>query len=171
MSILGSIFSKILGHRDASVAASASSSPTASASSGSLSGQPSGSVASAVTPTPPTASGPAPATPAASGAPTHAATADATSGGGTPGATVDVAALLNGLAAQSREKLDWQHSIVDMLKLLGLDSSLLARQGLAQELHYSGDMHDSATMNIWLHKQVMQKLADNGGKVPDALRT
>ena len=171
MSILGSIFSKILGHRDASVAASASSSPTASASSGSLSGQPSG---SAAPPSPRRRLRRAVRRPrprAASGAPTHAATADATASGGTPGATVDVAALLNGLAAQSREKLDWQHSIVDMLKLLGLDSSLSARQGLAQELHYSGDMHDSATMNIWLHKQVMQKLAENGGKVPDALRT
>ncbi len=58
-----------------------------------------------------------------------------------------------------------------MMKLLGLDSSLPARQALAQELHYSGDTHDSATMNLWLHKQVMLKLAENGGKVPDELKS
>ena len=78
--------------------------------------------------------------------------------------------MLDGLAGKSSQKLDWRHSIVDMMKLLDLDSSLSARQGLAQELHYTGDTHDSAAMNIWLHKQVMQKLADNGGKVPDDLR-
>ena len=74
------------------------------------------------------------------------------------------------MAAKSSETLDWKHSIVDMLKLLGLDSSLAARQELAKELNYSGDAHDSASMNVWLHKQVMQKLAANGGKVPDALK-
>ena len=79
--------------------------------------------------------------------------------------------MLEGLAAKNAQKLDWRHSIVDMMKLLDLDSSLSSRQSLAQELHYSGDMHDSASMNIWLHKQVMQKLADNGGKVPDDLRS
>jgi hypothetical protein len=84
---------------------------------------------------------------------------------------VDVAAVLNGLAAKNRERLDWRHSIVDLMKLLGLDSSLSARKQLAQELHYSGDTNDSATMNIWLHKQVMQKLAENGGKVPDDLKS
>lgn len=83
---------------------------------------------------------------------------------------VDVAAVLTKLAADSKEKLDWRRSIVDMMKLLNLDSSLAARKELAQELHYSGDMNDSASMNIWLHKQVMQKLAENGGKVPDDLK-
>ena len=83
---------------------------------------------------------------------------------------VDVAAILDGLGAKSGQTLDWKHSIVDMMKLLGLDSSLPARQALAKELNYTGDMHDSATMNIWLHKQVMNKLAENGGKVPDDLR-
>ena len=78
--------------------------------------------------------------------------------------------MLDGLASKNSQKLDWRHSIVDMMKLLDLDSSLASRQSLAQELHYSGDTHDSASMNIWLHKQVMQKLADNGGKVPDDLR-
>jgi hypothetical protein len=83
---------------------------------------------------------------------------------------VDVEAVLNKLASQSSEKLDWRKSIVDLMKLLKLDSSLSARQQLAKELHYSGDTKDSAAMNIWLHKQVMIKLAENGGKVPDDLR-
>ncbi|MBX6319778.1 MULTISPECIES: DUF3597 domain-containing protein [unclassified Pigmentiphaga] len=83
---------------------------------------------------------------------------------------VDVEAILNGLAAKHPEKLNWKTSIVDLMKLLGLDSSLAARKQLATELHYSGDTNDSAAMNIWLHKQVMQKLAENGGKVPDDLK-
>jgi hypothetical protein len=87
-----------------------------------------------------------------------------------PGAQVDVADVLTKLAAQTKEKLDWRRSIVDLMKLLNLDSSLAARKELADELHYTGDKNDSATMNIWLHKQVMQKLAENGGKVPDELR-
>jgi len=74
------------------------------------------------------------------------------------------------MAAENKEKLDWSKSIVDLMKLLNLDSSLAARKELATELHYTGDKNDSATMNVWLHKQVMQKLADNGGKVPDDLR-
>jgi Domain of unknown function (DUF3597) len=84
---------------------------------------------------------------------------------------VDVEAVLTGMAKNAGQTLDWRHSIVDLMKLLGLDSSLAARKELAQELGYSGDMNDSAGMNIWLHKQVMQKLAENGGKVPDSLRT
>jgi hypothetical protein len=87
-----------------------------------------------------------------------------------PAETVDVAAVLTDLAAKNKQKLDWRHSIVDLMKLLGLDSSLAARKQLAQELHYSGDMNDSASMNIWLHKQVMKKLAENGGKVPADLK-
>lgn len=87
-----------------------------------------------------------------------------------PGTAVDVGAVLSKLAAQNKEKLDWRRSIVDLMKLLKLDSSLAARKQLADELHYSGDKNDTATMNIWLHKQVMQKLAESGGKVPDELR-
>jgi len=87
-----------------------------------------------------------------------------------PATPVDVEAILNKLAAQSKEKLDWRLSIVDLMKLLNLDSSLTARKALADELHYTGNKNDTATMNIWLHKQVMQKLGDNGGKVPDDLR-
>lgn len=83
---------------------------------------------------------------------------------------VDVTAILDGLAAKAGQKLDWRHSIVDLMKLLGLDSSHSARIELANELHYTGDVHDSAAMNIWLHKQVMEKFAENGGKVPDDLR-
>jgi hypothetical protein len=83
--------------------------------------------------------------------------------------SVDVEAVLTTLAAQKKEKLDWRHSIVDLMKLLDLDSGLSARKRLALELHYLGDMNDSASMNIWLHKQVMTKLAENGGKVPPEL--
>lgn len=83
-----------------------------------------------------------------------------------PTNSVDVDGALTKLAAANKEKLDWRHSIVDLMKLLNLDSSLTARKELAKELHYSGDTNDSAKMNIWLHDQVMQKLAENGGKVP-----
>ncbi len=89
---------------------------------------------------------------------------------GSPPQSVDVSAVLEGLAAKNSQKLDWRHSIVDMMKLLDLDSSLASRQELAKELHYTGDMSDSAKMNVWLHGEVMTKLAANGGKVPDDLR-
>ena len=82
------------------------------------------------------------------------------------GQKVDVEAILTERAKTKGQKLDWRHSIVDLMKLLDLDSSQSARKELAQELHYDGDTNDSAKMNIWLHKQVMQKLAANGGKVP-----
>lgn len=87
----------------------------------------------------------------------------------TPPPVVDVAAVLDGLAATSREKLDWKRSIVDLMKLVGMDSSFSARKELAADLGYTGDTNDSASMNIWLHKQVMQKLSENGGKVPAEL--
>ncbi len=90
----------------------------------------------------------------------------------TPAAPVvefDVAGYLNGLAGQSKEKLEWTVSIVDLLKLVGMDSSLAARKELAKELGYGEDMADSAKMNIWLHKQVMQQIAQHGGKLPDTL--
>ena len=87
-----------------------------------------------------------------------------------PQSAVDVEAVLTKLAAQNKEKLDWRRSIVDLMKLLKLDSSLAARKELAKELHYTGNPNDSASMNVWLHKQVMIKLAENGGKVPDSLR-
>ena len=91
------------------------------------------------------------------------------SGTGTMTTGVDVEGILNGMAASNKEKLDWRKSIVDLMKLVGMDSSLSSRKELAKELGYSGDTNDSATMNIWLHKQVMKKLAENGGRVPQDL--
>jgi hypothetical protein len=88
-----------------------------------------------------------------------------------PLSQVDIEAVLTELAKTKREKLDWRKSIVDLMKLLDLDSGLGARKELAKELNYSGDTNDSATMNVWLHKQVMKKLAENGGKVPDDLKS
>jgi hypothetical protein len=85
-------------------------------------------------------------------------------------APVDVEEVLTKLAAQSGQQLNWRQSIVDLMKLLQLDSSLQARKQLAHELGYTGNMDDSASMNIWLHQQVMRKLAENGGKVPADLK-
>jgi hypothetical protein len=89
----------------------------------------------------------------------------------TPGAAaeVDVAQILTDMAAKSGATLNWRTSIVDLMKLVGMDSSLAARKELAGELGYTGDASDSAAMNIWLHKQVMKKLAENGGRVPSEL--
>lgn len=105
---------------------------------------------------------PAPAAPAAPQAQAQAQAA--------PMQQVDVEQILNDMQQSSGQQLNWRTSIVDLLKLLGLDSSLAARKELAAELHYTGDTNDSATMNIWLHRQVMNKLAANGGKVPADLR-
>ncbi|MFF9549087.1 DUF3597 domain-containing protein [Methylobacterium fujisawaense] len=115
--------------------------------------------------------GSADAAPAPSGGTTGTSAPSTPSAPGTAGGEpVDVAAVLSGLAEKNPQKLDWRHSIVDLMKLLGLDSGLASRKQLADELHYTGDKDDSASMNIWLHKQVMQKLAENGGKVPDDLK-
>jgi len=84
---------------------------------------------------------------------------------------VDVAAIVDKAAASKGEKLAWRTSIVDLMKALGLDSSLAARKELARELHYTGNINDSAAMNVWLHKQVMSKLAENGGKLPADIKT
>ena len=88
-----------------------------------------------------------------------------------PTQTVDVAAVVDKAAAATGEKLAWRTSIVDLMKALNLDSSLAARKELAKELKYTGDTSDSATMNVWLHKQVMAKLAANGGKLPADIKT
>ena len=93
----------------------------------------------------------------------------ASSGGAPTVASVDINAVLNAMASRNAEKLDWKKSIVDLMKLVGMDSSLASRKELATELGYTGDKNDSATMNIWLHKQVLKKLAENGGKVPQDL--
>jgi len=141
MSIFGTIMSKIFGHSAAPAAtAEAAAAPSAT---------------------------PATSSSAATGA---AAPEAAAAPAATPSAPVDVEAILTELAAHNKEKLDWRKSIVDLMKLLGLDSSLTARKELATELGYTGDKDDSASMNIWLHKQVMTKLAENGGKVPDDLK-
>ena len=87
-----------------------------------------------------------------------------------PAAPVDVEAVLQGLAANQKQQLNWRTSIVDLMKLVGLDSSLENRKELARELGYKGDTNDSAAMNIWLHKQVMTQLAAHGGKAPAELK-
>ena len=81
-------------------------------------------------------------------------------------APVDVEAIMTDLETKSGHKSNWRESIVDMMSLLGMDNSLTERKALATELGYTGDMHDSASMNIWLHKRVMKEMAANGGKVP-----
>ena len=87
-----------------------------------------------------------------------------------PAQTVDVAPILDKAVAAKGEKLEWRTSIVDLMKALDIDSSFSARKDLAKELGYTGDSSDSASMNIWLHKQVMTKLAANGGKLPPEIK-
>jgi hypothetical protein len=101
------------------------------------------------------------------------AAAGAGSSGGTAAsatATVDVAPILDQAVRAKGEKLEWRTSIVDLMKALDIDSSFAARKDLAKELGYTGDTNDSASMNIWLHKQVMAKLAANGGKLPPDIK-
>ena len=117
----------------------------------------------------PQAKSPATATAAVPGATPGASTSAAAPTSAAP-QTVDVAAIVDKAAAASGERLDWRTSIVDLMKALGLDSSLAARKQLAQELHYSGDPGNSAAMNVWLHQQVMAKLAANGGKLPSDIK-
>jgi hypothetical protein len=107
------------------------------------------------------------AAPAGGGATAGTATgAGPAAGSSTPAQTVEVAPILDKAVAAKKEKLEWRTSIVDLMKALDIDSSLSARKELAKELGYTGDSNDSASMNIWLHKQVMTKLAANGGKLP-----
>jgi hypothetical protein len=120
---------------------------------------------------------PASAAPAGSAASDSAPAGAAPSGSASsapaaaPAATVDVAAIVDKAAAAHKgEKLEWRTSIVDLMKALDIDSSLAARKDLARELGYSGDTNDSASMNVWLHKQVMSKLAANGGKLPPEIK-
>ena len=87
-----------------------------------------------------------------------------------PAQSVDVAPILDKAVKAKGEKLEWRTSIVDLMKALDIDSSLGARKELAKELGYTGDTSDSASMNIWLHKQVMTKLAANGGKLPSDVK-
>ena len=87
-----------------------------------------------------------------------------------PTEQVDVEAVLAGIAAEKGGASDWRHSIVDLLKLLDLDSDLAARKELAAELEVNAGPHGSAEQNVALHKAVMRRLAENGGKVPDDLK-
>jgi 3-oxoacyl-ACP reductase-like protein len=108
---------------------------------------------------------------APSSAPSAAAGSSTVSAAAKPISKADVEAILTKLAADQKENLDWNRSIVDLMKLLKLDSGLGARKQLAQELGYTGALDGSAEMNVWLHKQVMTKLAESGGKVPDSLKS
>ena len=154
MSVFGSIMSKILGTHPASPQ------PVSQPAAASASPQDPFSPAQAPAAQAPAAPAPSSAPASSSGAPPAA-----------PQQAVDVEAVLTSLASRAPQKLDWRHSIVDLMKLLDLDSSLDSRKQLAQELGYTGQMNGSAEMNMWLQKQVMQKLAENGGKVPDDLRS
>jgi hypothetical protein len=158
MSILASIMSSILGGQ-----------PHAAPPPAPAEQQPHGSAPPVASPVPgrATASAAPPArtpqrAPAPPPTPTHEAAAAASQ--------VDVAAVLDRLAMVAGQKLDWRTSIVDLMKLIKIDSSLAARKALAEELNYPGDTHDSTKMNVWLHKQVMAKLAQNGGKLPDDMK-
>ncbi|MGN7098806.1 DUF3597 domain-containing protein [Brevundimonas diminuta] len=111
----------------------------------------------------PAAPAPEAAAPTPAPAPTAAAVAPQ------PAAEVDVAGILDFMNEQRAQKLNWRTSIVDLMKLIGLESSLAERKELADELGYTGDKSDSASMNIWLHKQVIQKIRDNGGQLPTDL--
>ena len=113
------------------------------------------------------------AAPAGGGAAAGAGSSGGAVAGGSaaaPAATVDVAPILDKAVAAKGEKLAWRTSIVDLMKALDIDSSFSARKELAKELGYTGDSNDSASMNIWLHKQVMTKLAANGGKLPPDIK-
>jgi hypothetical protein len=112
---------------------------------------------------------------AAPGAPVAPAAKGAATAGGAPATgkamtREEVNAMIEKIADTQDEDFNWQQSIVDLMKLLKLDSSLNARKQLAQELGYKGDLNGSAEMNVWLHKQVMQKLAESGGVVPDSIK-
>jgi hypothetical protein len=126
-----------------------------------------GSHASAATPAAPTGG----SSSSGGGAPASSASAaPAPSSPIAPPQSVDVAAIMDKAVAAHHEKLEWRTSIVDMMKALDIDSSLAARKELAKELGYSGDTNDSASMNVWLHKQMMAQLAANGGKLPPEIK-
>ena len=114
------------------------------------------------------------AAPAATAAPAAAApvaVAPAADPAPQPAGSVDVAGILDFMNDQRAQKLNWRTSIVDLMKLVGLESSLAERKELADELGYTGDKSDSASMNIWLHKQVLKKIQDNGGQLPSDLQS
>jgi uncharacterized protein DUF3597 len=148
MSVFGNIVSAIFGSKHAASVTAAAGPSAPSPSAGSA-----------------TASSPSTATTAGVSAPTSAA-----AGAAKPISKADVEAILAKLADEQDEDYDWKSSIVDLMKLLKLDSGLGPRKQLAKELGYTGALDGSAEMNLWLHKQVMTKLAETGGKVPDSLK-
>lgn len=107
--------------------------------------------------------------PAAAAAPVAPASPQTSASGETVNQHMDIEKIMNTAVAKSGQKLDWRHSIVDFMKALGMDASIEERKELAAELGYTGDTHDSAKMNLFLHKALMNALAENGGKVPAAL--
>lgn len=120
----------------------------------------------------------APVTPSAIPAPSPTAAAPSAAPAATPqpaptpaaaAAPIDIVPLLDAAVKKSGQKLDWRHSIVDLMKAVGMDASLAERRELAAELGFKGDPHDTATMNMFLHKALMKRLAENGGKVPAEL--
>ena len=152
MSVFGSIVSAIFGSKHAASVTAAAGSSAPSPSAGSAKGT----------------SAPSPSTPA-TGTPTPSA-GTSTAAAAKPISKADIEAILTKLADEQDEDYDWKRSIVDLMKLLKLDSGLGARKQLAQELGYTGALDGSAEMNVWLHKEVMTKLAESGGKVPDSLK-
>ncbi|TWF49519.1 DUF3597 domain-containing protein [Neorhizobium alkalisoli] len=158
MSIFDRIKHAIFGEANAAPAPQASN-PSAAATSPASSSPASSTPAAA-----PAAAQPAPSA-AQPASPNPSQNGSAASGSASP-ASVDVETILNEAVKKSGQKLDWRHSIVDLMKALGMDASLEERKELAQELGYSGDVHDSAKMNTFLHKALMKKLSENGGTVP-----
>jgi hypothetical protein len=148
MSVFGNIVSAIFGSKHAASVTAAAGPSAPSPSAGAAKGT----------------SAPSPSTATAAGA-------SAPSPGTSPISKADVEAILAKLDDEQDEDYDWKSSIVDLMKLLKLDSGLGARKQLAKELGYTGALDGSAEMNVWLHKQVMTKLAETGGKVPDSLKT
>jgi hypothetical protein len=124
-----------------------------------------GSIVSAIFGTKPAGTASAAPSGGSSAAPTGGA-----GGAGKPMSKAEVEAMIEKIADAQDEDLNWEESIVDLMKLLKLDSSLGARKQLAKELGYTGALDGSAEMNVWLHKQVMTKLAESGGKVPESLK-
>lgn len=122
--------------------------------------------APSATPVPSQTSTPTSTSAPASPAPTSSAGAGAPSGGAATHGPVDVSAILDKAVKDKGQKLDWRHSIVDLMKALGMEASLSERKELAHELHYDGDMNDSGKMNMFLHKALLKRLSENGGTVP-----
>jgi hypothetical protein len=151
MSILGKIMGGIFGSHAAATPVGGGTATRGAAAGGQTSGG---------TPTAPASAPAASASHQAAPAAPHSA----------PPQSVDVAAILDKAVAAQKEKLEWRTSIVDLMKALGIDSSLAVRKELAKELGYTGDANNSASMNVWLHKQVMAQLAAHGGKLPPEIK-